>query len=215
VIPPTTTSVEVEDYSADPVHHDAGTSPGEGLKQFEKYVDATIRYEASDLIIKVDLPPRIRVRGSLKSLQTELCTPPMMFQLAKDLLDDHQYKHFHHHGQIDFAYDYDDDNRFRVNLFMARGKPSLAARLITSNIRRFEDLFRLGQEYVDRVDAAVHQRAQARAHRHDRGSDRVHLQGLEGDDQPARSRHRLPELQRGASRPRAREPRRRADRRNA
>ncbi|MHC5026108.1 MAG: type IV pilus twitching motility protein PilT [Planctomycetota bacterium] len=141
MIPPTTTSVEVEDYSADPVHHDAGTSPGEGLKQFEKYVDATIRYEASDLIIKVDLPPRIRVRGSLKSLQTELCTPPMMFQLAKDLLDDHQYKHFHHHGQIDFAYDYDDDNRFRVNLFMARGKPSLAARLITSNIRRFEDLF--------------------------------------------------------------------------
>jgi twitching motility protein PilT len=64
-----------------------------------------------------------------------------MFQIAKDVLDDHQYKHFHHHGQIDFAYDYDDDSRFRVNLFMARGKPSLAARLITSNIKRFEDLY--------------------------------------------------------------------------
>jgi twitching motility protein PilT len=108
---------------------------------FEKYLDATIRYEASDLIVKVDLPPRIRVRGSLKSLQTDICTPPLMFQIAKDVLDEHQYKHFHHHGQIDFAYDYDDDNRFRVNLFMARGKPSLACRLITSNIKKFDDLY--------------------------------------------------------------------------
>ncbi len=126
---------------APPVHHDQGTAPGEGERMFKKYVDATIRYEASDLIVKVDLPPRIRVRGALKSLQTDLCTPPLMFQMAKDLLDDRQYEHFLHHGQIDFAYDYDDDNRFRINLFMARGKPSLAARLITSNIKRFDDLY--------------------------------------------------------------------------
>ncbi len=63
-----------------------------------------------------------------------------MFQIAKDVLDEGQYKHFHHHGSIDFAYDFDDDNRFRVNLFMARGKPSMACRLITSNIKTFEEL---------------------------------------------------------------------------
>ncbi|MHC4141810.1 MAG: type IV pilus twitching motility protein PilT, partial [Planctomycetota bacterium] len=45
------------------------------------------------------------------------------------------------HGSVDFAYDFDEDNRFRVNLFMARGKPSLAARLITSNIKTFESLY--------------------------------------------------------------------------
>ena len=32
-------------------------------------------------------------------------------------------------------------DRFRINLFMARGKPSLAARLITSNIKKFEELY--------------------------------------------------------------------------
>jgi len=64
-----------------------------------------------------------------------------MFQIAKDILDHKQYEHFHKHGQIDFAYDYDDDNRFRVNLFMARGKPSLACRLITSNILPFSKLY--------------------------------------------------------------------------
>jgi twitching motility protein PilT len=131
----------IEEDIAAPVHHDAGTSAGEGMKAFRKYLQATIQHGASDLIVKVDLPPRIRVRGSLKSLQTDLCTPKLMFQLARDVLDDRQYDIFRKHGQFDFAYDYDDDNRFRVNLFMARGKPSRACRLITSNIKTFESLY--------------------------------------------------------------------------
>ncbi|HWB19309.1 MAG TPA: PilT/PilU family type 4a pilus ATPase [Phycisphaerales bacterium] len=130
----------VEDESA-PVHHDRGTSEGEGKRLFRKYLDATIKHEASDLIVKADLPPRIRVRGSLRSLQTDICSPDLMFQIAKDVLDLRQYGIFQKHGQYDFAYDYDDDHRFRVNLFMARGKPSLACRLITSNIRKFEELY--------------------------------------------------------------------------
>jgi twitching motility protein PilT len=129
-----------EGLMADPVHHDRGTTPGDGKKMLMKYLEAAVRFQASDLIVKVDLPPRVRLRGSLKSLQTDVCTPDLMFQVAKDVLDERQYAHFHRHGSIDFAYDYDDDNRFRVNLFMARGKPSLAARLITSNVKRFEDL---------------------------------------------------------------------------
>ncbi len=125
----------------DTVHHDEGTKPGEGLEMLKKYLDACIRFEASDLIVKVDSPPKIRLRGALKSLQTDMCTDQLMFQIAKDVLDEEQYKHFRHHGSIDFAYDYDDDNRFRMNLFMARSKPSLAARLITSDIKTFESLY--------------------------------------------------------------------------
>ncbi len=136
-----TTNALAEDDVIAPVHHDGGTAPGEGKKTFRTYLEAAIRHEASDLIVKVDSPPRIRVRGVLKSLQTDICTPNLMFQLARDVLDDHQYDIFRKHGQFDFAYDFDDDNRFRVNLFMARGKPSLACRLITSNIKTFENLY--------------------------------------------------------------------------
>ncbi len=126
---------------SDPVHHDRGTVAGEGAKAWRKYLDATIRNGASDLIIKVDLPPRVRVRNVLRDLKTEICSDDLMFQMAKDILDEPQYQHFRKRGSIDFAYDYDDSNRFRVNLFMARGKPSVAARLITSNIKKFEDLY--------------------------------------------------------------------------
>ncbi len=130
----------IPDEICDPVHHDKGTKPGEGRRMLMKFLDAAVRYQASDLIVKVDLPPRIRLRGSLKSLQTDECSEQLMFQIAKDVLDEKQYAYFHHHGAIDFAYDYDEDNRFRVNLFMSRGKPSLAARLITSNVKTFEEL---------------------------------------------------------------------------
>ncbi|MCH8343197.1 MAG: PilT/PilU family type 4a pilus ATPase [Planctomycetes bacterium] len=143
----TTTRVVPEEL-CDPVHHDKGTVPGEGRRMLMKYLAAAVRYEASDLIVKVDLPPRIRLRGALKNLQTEECSEQLMFQIAKDVLDEKQYAYFHHHGSVDFAYDYDEDDRFRINLFMARGKPSLAARLITSNIKTFEDL-RLPQSLGD------------------------------------------------------------------
>ncbi len=136
----TTTSANPATEEVIPVHHDKGSEPGEGRRALMKYLEATIRYEASDLIIKVDLPPRIRLRGSLKNLDTDRCPEPVMFQIAKDILDENQYAHFQKHGSVDFALDYDEDHRFRINLFMARGRPSMAARLITSNIKSFEDL---------------------------------------------------------------------------
>ncbi len=136
----TTAARSMPDETIDPVHHDMGTKAGEGERTLTKFLAATINFDASDLIVKVDLPPRIRLRGALKSLQTERCSEQLMFQIAKDVLDEKQYAYFHHHGSVDFAYDFDDDNRFRINLFMARGKPSMACRLITSNIKTFESL---------------------------------------------------------------------------
>ena len=121
--------------------HERGTTPGEGLKAWRSYLQACIELAASDLILKVDQAHRVRYRGSLKPLQTGPIPVDLMFQIGKDILDPGQYEFFKKRGSIDFAYDHDDRNRFRVNLFMARGKPSFAARLITSNIKRFEDLY--------------------------------------------------------------------------
>ncbi len=133
--------MERTELMATPVHHDRGTVEGEGDKLWRSYLDATIRFGGSDLICKSETSPKIRLRGALKKLETPPTTTDQMFQIAKDILDERQYGYFAKHGSMDFAYDYDDRNRFRVNIFMARGKPSIAARLITSNIRRFEELY--------------------------------------------------------------------------
>ena len=127
-----------------------GTTDGEGMKLWLSWLAATIRFEGSDLIVKTGIRPRIRHRGVLKDLETAVCNADEMFQVAKDILDPNQLDYLARNGSIDFAYDYGDRaaaatdtivRRFRVNLFMARGTPSLAARLITSQIKKFEELY--------------------------------------------------------------------------
>ena len=117
-----------------------GTQPGEGRKAWNSWLTAIIKIEGSDLIVKSGLPPRIRHRGALRDLATPPITEDLMFQVAKDILDPNQLNHFRRNGSMDFAFDFDQGRRFRVNLFMARGRPAVAARLITSKIKTFEQL---------------------------------------------------------------------------
>jgi len=109
--------------------------------RFGKFLQACIKFAGSDLIVKTGAVPRIRLRGSLKPLDTEAVSFEEYMSIAKHILTDEQWEDLHKYGSVDFAYDYDSKNRFRINLFQSRGKLSCAARLVTSNIRRFEDLY--------------------------------------------------------------------------
>jgi twitching motility protein PilT len=91
--------------------------------------------------MKTGQKPKIRLRGALKPLDTTPVTGDEFMSIAKHILNEEQLKDLHHYGSVDFAYDYDEDTRFRVNLFQARGKLSVAARRISSHIRKFEELF--------------------------------------------------------------------------
>ncbi|MEE2907340.1 MAG: PilT/PilU family type 4a pilus ATPase [Planctomycetota bacterium] len=122
------------------VHHAKGTEPGKGEKLFRKYLQVCINHEASDMHIKAEAIPRIRVRGELRTAGKEEVTRNEAHQICMDVLDAHQYDIFAQRGQMDIAYDYDEDKRFRVNIFMTRGKVSYACRLITSDVKTFEDL---------------------------------------------------------------------------
>lgn len=105
------------------------------------FLKATIKLESSDLIMKTGQQPKVRVRGSLKPLNTEPVSAEEFWQIANHILTEQQISDLHKFGSVDFAYDYTDRNRFRVNLFMARGKISVAARNITSDIKPFEGLY--------------------------------------------------------------------------
>lgn len=122
------------------VHHDEGTTAGDGEKLFRKYLQACITHAASDLHIKADSPPKIRVRGELRPLEAPEVSRRESFQMVRDILDGPQYGIFCGRGQLDVAYEFDEDCRFRVNVFMSRGKVSFACRLITSDVKSFEQL---------------------------------------------------------------------------
>lgn len=109
--------------------------------RFGDFLKASIKFEASDLIMKTGQKPKIRLRGALKPLDTTPVTAEEFMQIAKHVLSEEQMNDLHKFGSVDFAYDYDETTRFRVNLFQARGKLAVAARRISANIRRFEDLY--------------------------------------------------------------------------
>ncbi len=135
------TTTEIADTPAHKVTLDLDKKSDPHATRFGKFLQAAIKFEASDLILKTGKQPVIRLRGSLKPLDTPAITPEEFKQIAEHILTDQQLKDLMHFGSIDFAYDYDEAHRFRVNLFQARGKLSVAARLITSNIRKFDQLY--------------------------------------------------------------------------
>ncbi|MEL7474387.1 MAG: PilT/PilU family type 4a pilus ATPase [Planctomycetota bacterium] len=104
------------------------------------FLKACMKLGGSDLIMKSGLAPRLRLKGALKALDTEPVSGTEFMQIARAILTEEQFGDLHKFGSVDFAYDYDDNTRFRVNLFQARGKLSVAARLITSDILPFEKL---------------------------------------------------------------------------
>ena len=134
IAPATTTDVGHVTLDPDQKHDPHAT-------RFGKFLKVCIKFEASDLILKTGYVPKIRVRGALKPLDTEPVTAEDFMQIAQHILTKEQFDDLHHYGHVDFAYDYDEGNRFRVNLFQARGKLAIAARLITSNILPFEGLY--------------------------------------------------------------------------
>jgi twitching motility protein PilT len=120
---------------------DVGKKRDPHATRWGKFLQACIKLEASDLILKSGTPPKLRIRGAVKPLDMEVLSGEEFFNITKHILDEEQIADLHKYGSVDFAYDYDDHNRFRVNLFQARGKLSAALRLITSKIRRFEELY--------------------------------------------------------------------------
>ena len=72
--------MERTELTANPVHHDRGTVAGEGEKLWRSYLDAIIRFGGSDLILKSETCPKVRLRGSLKKLETPPTSTDQMFQ---------------------------------------------------------------------------------------------------------------------------------------
>lgn len=108
-----------------------------------KYFKATIKMKVSDLHLKADAPPRVRMKGDLRPLTGGPITAEQIREGIFELLSEKQQKYYEENGAVDFAYDVGppgDADRFRVNAFQQRGKMSVAARRVSREIKNFEEL---------------------------------------------------------------------------
>jgi len=139
----------MSDSTSDPTHgqpiavdlsaEKQSTDRLEGLRM-RKFFKTAIDHKASDLLIKADIKVRLRLRGDLRELDADPFTPAELEESIEHLLSPAQLDHFKSHGSVDVAYAFDADNRFRVNVFRARGSTALAARRVSSEILTYEQL---------------------------------------------------------------------------
>ncbi len=99
-----------------------------------RFFKAAIKTQASDLHLKVGQPAKLRLRGSLKTTTGDPFTAEELEEMVLEIMSPEQKDYFLSHGTLDFAYEYDKENRFRVNVFRQRSVVSLAARRVNSTV---------------------------------------------------------------------------------
>ncbi len=108
-----------------------------------KFFKAAVKYGASDLIMRGGQNPKLRMKGELKSLDTRPPTIDEFNQWIHDGLSKEQILQFQNKGSLDLGVNFDVDgvsHRFRVNIFMTRGRSAIAARRVSNEILNFEQL---------------------------------------------------------------------------
>jgi twitching motility protein PilT len=97
----------------------------------ESFLRTLVEAGGSDLHCKVGSPPRIRVDGVLRKLDTPDLTPEDTEDMVRLLLRADLVEEFHRTNEADFAHMLPGVGRFRVNAFRARGSCGLVLRRVS------------------------------------------------------------------------------------
>ncbi|HET6582427.1 MAG TPA: type IV pilus twitching motility protein PilT [Nannocystaceae bacterium] len=108
---------------------------------FDRVLQAARKLGASDVHLKVGLPPVFRIRGALRTLKD---VPPMtsdvVMTFAMNIMSDAVHEKFTRDHEVDLAYATPDGLRYRVNVFRQRGETGMVMRVIAAEIPPFERL---------------------------------------------------------------------------
>lgn len=95
---------------------------------------------ASDVHLTVGVPPKMRVNGTLITMDYERLLPPDTAQLGDEIMTEAQKKLFEEKGEHDMSFSMPNLGRYRVNVFKQRGSTAMALRLVGTVVPSPEQL---------------------------------------------------------------------------
>lgn len=110
------------------------------MQRIHTFMDMVLKQGGSDLHIVAGNPPRIRLHGIAYSIKYRELTQEDVHDLIDDLIPDQCRKEFEEKGHTDFAYEYSDRARFRVNVFQHISGMGAALRVIPTNVMSLNQL---------------------------------------------------------------------------
>ena len=111
----------------------------ENVKKLRKYLGKLIEVGGSDLHIKANSLVRARVNGEIVPFKDEYFTKEEALGLAKEMLRT-RFKELVENKDIDLVYIYDENTRFRVNMFFQVEGVSAVFRVIPVKIKTIDEL---------------------------------------------------------------------------
>lgn len=116
----------------------------QGAVNITKLLAAMRRLDASDLHIKVGIPPTYRVGGHLRPIESDPIGEEEADHLLDPLLTEVQQQQYTETGNLDFAWHYEhpdgSSDRFRINMLRSGNHTHAAIRRVKGDIPSYEDL---------------------------------------------------------------------------
>lgn len=111
----------------------------EQLKKVRAYLKKMIEVGGSDLHIKANAVVRARINGNIVQFSGGILSKEDALTFAKELLKG-RYTELVEQKELDLVYPFDENNRFRVNIFFQMDGVSAVFRVIPVRIPSFDEL---------------------------------------------------------------------------
>ncbi len=116
--------------------------------KLQELLEHTLTSKASDLHLRVGVPPVIRIDGALHFITTyNAITTTDVESMLLSIISDTQRELLINNRSLDFSYDYGVNElgeakaRFRINIFYQRQTLAAAFRLLPAKVKTIEELF--------------------------------------------------------------------------
>lgn len=110
-------------------------------QELDELLHAVIDRGGSDVHISVGRKPTLRIDGVLVRVEEkEEISADDAERFVMEILNEDQRVRFLENKELDFSYNFNDIARFRVNVFMQRGRFAAAMRLIPTTIQTLDEL---------------------------------------------------------------------------
>ena len=110
------------------------------MAYIDQFFQVLIESGASDLHLSQGQPPKVRRHGEIVSIREEPLTFEEMSYMMSEICDPERWQRFEEHGDLDFAYEMDEENRFRCNYLKQTQGYGAVFRIIPTKIKTLEDL---------------------------------------------------------------------------
>ena len=110
------------------------------MAYIDQFLQIVVRQNASDLHIAEGQPPKIRTHGDIMAIRSEPISHDEATRMLSEVCGKPNWEIFQEHGDLDFAYQMDEQSRFRSNYFKQSDGYGAAFRLIPTKISSVEEL---------------------------------------------------------------------------